>query len=280
MKGIVSFVFSRVFVVNMVIAILILIMLLFGTIAYLKSYTMFGESVTVRDLTGLSIPEVEEALDATKLKFVVYDSVFVPGKKPLTVIDQEPKPLSKVKENRVIYITINAAKPPKVGLPDIIEKPFREASKKLENAGLKLDSVIYKPSGINGNFVMDVLYGGQSISAGFKLPVGSRVDLVVSSGFGDPMEIPCLIGQTFGVAQISLTELYLTTGAMVYDATVTDSANAVIVRQIPAYRPGVTLTVGTPIDLFFSKYLPDELGNNPCPDIVNDSSGEEINNDH
>lgn len=270
MKGIVSFVFSRVFVVNMVIAVLILLVLLFCTVFYLKSYTKFGESITVRDLTGLTVDEVAEILEPSNLKYVVYDSVFVPGKKPLTVIDQEPKPLSKVKENRTIYITINAAKPPKVGLPDILEKPFREASKKLENAGLRLDSVIYRPSGIDGNFVMEVRYGGQPINAGYKLTVGSRVDLVVSSGMGDPMEVPCLTGQTLGVAQIMLTELYLTIGSTVYDATVTDTASAVIVRQIPAYESGVTLPVGTPMDLFFSQYLPEELGNNPCPDVATD----------
>jgi beta-lactam-binding protein with PASTA domain len=266
LKGIVSFVFSRVFIVNMVLAVLILIMLLFGTIWYLKSYTKFGETVTVRDLTGLTVAEVEDVLGSSKLAFVVYDSVFVPGKKPLSVIDQEPKPLSKVKENRVIYITINASKPPKVGLPDVVDKPFREASKKILNAGLKLDSIIYKPSGIEGNFVMEVLFAGQLINAGYKLPIGSKVDLVVSSGFGEAMEVPCLIGLSYNTAQITLGELYLTIGATVYDATVTDSSTAVIVRQIPEYQTGVTLNVGTPIDLFFSAYLPDELGNNPCPE--------------
>lgn len=263
---------------NMAVAILILIMLLFGTVWYLKSYTRFGESVTVRDLTGLTVTEVEEALEASKLAFVVYDSVFVPGKKPLTVVDQEPKPLSKVKENRVIYITINAAKPPKVALPDIFEKPFREASKKLQNAGLKLDSIIYKPSGINGNFVMDVLYAGRSINAGFRLPIGSRVDLVVSNGFGGPVEVPCLIGLSYGTSQILVTELGLTIAATVYDASVTDTMNAVIVKQIPAYQSGVILDAGAPIDLFFSQYLPDEIGNNPCPEGLIDSTTTEDGN--
>lgn len=274
MKGLISFIFSRVFLVNMAIAILILIMLLFGTMWYLKSYTRFGESVTVKDLTGLTVSEVEEALISSNLKFVVYDSVYVPGKKPLTVIDQEPKPLSKVKENRTIYITINASKPPKVGLPDIFEKPFREASKKLIGAGLKLDSVIYRPSGINGNFVMEVLYGGQPINVGYLLQVGSRVDLVVSSGFGEPAEAPCLLGMSLDVAKINLTENYLAIGALVYDGSVTDTSKAIIVRQIPEPRPGVMLNVGTPIDLFFSRDMPQELiDSNPCEQAPTDTLG-------
>jgi len=277
LKGLVSFVFSRVFVVNMLAALLILVMLLFGTMWYLKSYTRFGESVTVKDLSGLTVAEVEEALTSSKLKFVVFDSVFVPGKKPLTVIDQEPKPLSKVKENRTIYITINASKPPKVGLPDIIEKPFREATKKLASAGLKLDSVIYRPSGIDGNFVMEVLYGGQPINVGYRLQVGSRVDLVVSSGLGDPAEAPCLLGLTLEQAKIPLTVNYLALGALVYDATVTDTANAVIVRQIPEPQPGVMLTVGTPIDLFLSSSMPQELiDNNPCDQFPVDTLGMDV----
>ncbi len=277
MKGLVSFVFSRVFVVNMAAALLILVMLLFGTMWYLKSYTRFGESVTVKDLSGLTVAEVEEALTSSKLKFVVFDSVFVPGKKPLTVIDQEPKPLSKVKENRTIYITINASKPPKVGLPDIIEKPFREATKKLASAGLKLDSVIYRPSGIDGNFVMEVLYGGQPINVGYRLQVGARVDLVVSSGLGDPAEAPCLLGLTLEQAKIPLTVNYLALGALVYDGTVTDTANAVIVRQIPEPQPGVMLTVGTPIDLFLSSSMPQELiDNNPCDQFPVDTLGMDV----
>lgn len=280
MKGLVSFIFSRVFLVNLAIAVLIMIMLLFGTMWYLKSYTRFGETVTVKDLTGLTVSEVEEALSASKLKYVVFDSVFVPGKKPLTVIDQEPKPLSKVKENRTIYITINASKPPKVALPDIIEKPFREASKKLQNAGLKLDSVIYKPSGVDGNFVMEVLYGGQPINPGFRLTVGSSVDLVVSSGFGEPAAVPCLLGLTYGEAQLNLTVNYLALGALVYDATVTDTVNAVIVRQIPEPQPGVTLNVGTPIDLFFSQALPQELiEKNPCDEMPSDSTSTDLPQD-
>ncbi len=277
MKGLVSFVFSRVFVVNMAAALLILVMLLFGTMWYLKSYTRFGESVTVKDLSGLTVAEVEEALTSSKLKFVVFDSVFVPGKKPLTVIDQEPKPLSKVKENRTIYITINASKPPKVGLPDIIEKPFREATKKLASAGLKLDSVIYRPSGIDGNFVMEVLYGGQPINVGYRLQVGARVDLVVSSGLGDPAEAPCLLGLTLEQAKIPLTVNYLALGALVYDGTVTDTANAVIVRQIPEPQPGVMLTVGTPIDLFLSSNMPQELiDNSPCDQFPVDTLGMDV----
>lgn len=277
MKGLISFIFSRVFLVNVAIALFIMIMLLFGTMWYLKSYTHFGETVTVKDLTGLTVGEVEESLVSSNLKFVVYDSVFIPGKKPLTVIDQEPKPLSKVKENRTIYITINASKPPKVSLPNVIEKPFREASKKLKSAGLKLDSVIYKPSGVNGNFVMEVLYGGQPVNAGFRLPVGSSVDLVVSSGFGEPAAVPCLLGLTYGEAQLNLTVNYLAIGAMVYDATVTDTVNAVIVRQIPEPQPNVTLNVGTPIDLFFSRDMPQELiDNNPCNEVPSDSTSVDL----
>ena len=53
-----------------------------------------------------------------KLQFEVTDSVFLTDKKRGTITAQSPNPDFKVKENRKIFLTMNAFYPERVQVPD------------------------------------------------------------------------------------------------------------------------------------------------------------------
>src|SRR5436190_20187116 len=71
---------------------------------YLPSATNHGESITVPDLTGMKLEELNTFLGEHELRFEVDDSTYSEDYPPLTVLRQFPRAGSTVKENRMIYI--------------------------------------------------------------------------------------------------------------------------------------------------------------------------------
>ncbi|HWB63321.1 MAG TPA: PASTA domain-containing protein, partial [Chitinophagales bacterium] len=92
---------------NILIAVGIIIVLLLVVQSGLQSYTRHGESITVPDLRGMTFEQVKTTLGGKNLEWEIMDSVYDMGKPPLSIVDQNPKANSKVKEGRTIYITIN-----------------------------------------------------------------------------------------------------------------------------------------------------------------------------
>jgi len=256
-----DFIFSRIFLINLCIAILLLFLGTCGVLYGLDKYTHKGETITVRDLRGLSIDDVKRVLDESKLNFVISDSSYQANTKPQTVIDQEPKPGSKVKENRTIYLTINARKAPKVKMPYLIDKSLRQAISELESRDLKVGERTYKPD-IAKDAVLQQLYNGNSVDSGVMIPKGSVISLVLGSGFGQgAAQVPSLVGLTYEEARLVLVENSLNVGSTVYDNTVgtnnEDTVEAHIIRTVPP--SGAPIKMGEAVDLFFTKDVPEEI---------------------
>ncbi|PSR04080.1 MAG: hypothetical protein BRD49_06095, partial [Bacteroidetes bacterium SW_10_40_5] len=175
---ILKFLISKVFLINLLIALLIGFGLLWGFFQYLKVYTHHNESLSVPDLKGKKVAEAQEALNDKNMRIEISDSVYVPGKQPKTVIEQHPRPLSKVKRNRKIYLTLNTTNPPKVELPDLKDVSLRQALKILKTHDLKVGELKYVP-GIAKNAVKRMKRDGEQIKAGKEVPKGTAVDLVL-----------------------------------------------------------------------------------------------------
>lgn len=219
----------------------------------LSSYTRHGESLTVPDIKGLKIEDAERVLAEKKLRFVITDSLYFSDKPTSSVLDQNPAPQSKVKEGRVIYLTINANVAPTILMPNLIDVSMRQASAILLSVGLKAGKLIYKPD-IAQNVVLDMLYNGQTIAANTKLPKGSTIDLVLGNGLGETdMPLPDLTGLTLEEAGNLLSSSSLNRGAIVYQGAITDSSSAKVFKQFPAFSEGVMVKGGQNIDLFLKQ---------------------------
>ena len=71
---------------------------------YLPKITNHGETITVPNLLGMQLSEVEKVIGDNSLQYIVADSTaFDPNSEALSVLNQIPKADAKVKENRKIY---------------------------------------------------------------------------------------------------------------------------------------------------------------------------------
>src|SRR5690606_32926606 len=127
----------------MILGLLFLLLFLFFKI-YLPNYTHHGETVTVPDLEGFHHSELKEYLEARDLELeVALDSGFVAEIDKLTILKQNPKPGAKVKKNRKIYVTLNAANAPLISMPNLVNTQVRNAQEMLSNFGLVRGDIVY-----------------------------------------------------------------------------------------------------------------------------------------
>lgn len=249
-----KFLFSRTFLLHFISAVITVIALFLLTVYLLQKYTAHGQTITVPDLTGKSIPEVIQILKNKNLNYAIIDSSYSDKLMPLSVIDQNPKANRQVKHGRTIYLTINSKQPPKVKMPDLRDVSLKQAGIVLNSYGLKVGRLIYKPD-LAQNAVLDQQINGVSIKPGEMVAKGSYIDLVLGDGLGlSEIEVPVLVGLTLSEAKFVLDGVGLNLGVVVADNTVrSDSLSAYIYRQIP--DPSSTnnlIKPGEPIDVFIS----------------------------
>lgn len=250
-----KFLKSRAFIFNLILAIVTLFILWFLLFQGLKSYTRHGESVTVPELTGLTISQVDKHLSSKNLKYHVTDSTFIVDRIPGEVLSQTPAASSKVKQNRRIYLTVNANNPPKVKMPNLIDKSLRLAKINLTNLGLVVGDIEFVPD-MAKNAVLKQSVSGKEIVPDSEIFKGTKIDIEVGDGLGNTkIDVPNLIGDKYEKASAYVQLLDLNIGSIIPLGEITDTANAVVVRQQPSYFENRLMNIGEPIDLFITNDL-------------------------
>lgn len=238
---------------QVIIAFVTLMLFLIALYIGLRYYTRHGEGTLVPNLKGLSIEDAVQLLASEGFQYQI-DSVFILDKKPGLVLEQDPDPNTNVKINRMIYLTIVSSQTPNVSFPDIENKTFVEAQSMLSNYGLKLGDTTYQ-SDIARDAVLGFSYLGRPISAGQKIPKGSKIDLILGDGFGaSEVELPNLVGLTLEEALFSIKGAALTLGNITYEGSIKDTTKAIIILQTPAIIADsvVKVNIGTTINLTLS----------------------------
>lgn len=236
--------------VLMILGVLFALLFIFFKV-YLPNYTNHGETVTVPDLEGFHYNDLERYLNDRGLTLrVTPDSGFMADVPPLQVLKQNPKPGAKVKQSRKIYVTLNAANPPLVIMPNLVNAPLKNAQEVLANYGLVRGEIIYVPD-IASNVVLEQKYRGRDIREGMEIAKGSQIDLVVGDGLGNQsLAIPNLLGMDEAEAEFLVIGSGLRMGNLTYVATDT-VPKGTILQQLPP--PGVNAKTGEIIDLWISE---------------------------
>lgn len=220
-------------------------------IAYLSLgyYTRHGEGVPVPSLKGKSVENATAMLDQQGFKYHI-DSVYVLDQPPGTVIEQDPDAGTNVKKGRTIYLTVVTKLAPNVGLPDLANSTYREAEATLSNFGLKIGDTTYR-SDIARDRVLEVRFGGQPIQPGFKLPKGSKVDLVLGDGAGaSEVDIPEVVNLDLDEARFAINGAKLTVGNITYQGSITDSTHLTVISQFPMKTDSASkVAIGSRINL-------------------------------
>ncbi len=241
--------FIKVFVIQLIIAFALICLIVWGTLHFLDRYTQKGQSIILPDLIGLTLEQTNDLLEAKQLRYSILDSIYVEGKPALVVVNQDPRPHSKVKENRTIYLTINASSPPNVRMPDFIGLSLRSAMDKLELTGFKAN-LIYRPHEAK-NYVFEQMYKGVKVEPDSFIVKGSTIDLVLGNGLGSTkVSVPDVIGLSLEEAEFILLSASLNIGAAIYDDTVSDKGSAVIYKQTPEYESKNLLLMGQSVDVY------------------------------
>ena len=250
-----QFLFSKTFLINLLIAIAVVVILFFMVSSYLSSYTLHGESIKVPNLVDTKIEDVEELVKEVELKYVVNDSIYVKGKAAGIVLEQEPTEGREVKKGRKIYLTLTASFPPQTSVPDLVDRSMRQAEATLEAYGLAVGNITYQADPCN-NCVLEQLIKGKKVEAGKLVNKGTAIDLVLGKGLSNEMvNFPYLYEMDAENAKVLLRASSLSIGIEEYDETVKtaeDSANAIIYRTIPSYSPNRNINAGSMVSIYLS----------------------------
>jgi len=226
-----------------------------GTLIVLRHYTHHGEMLPVPDVTGMMKEEAGKLLESNKMRWQLSDSVYVNSVVPGAVVSQSPEPGSKVKENRNIFLIVNAKAPEKVKMPNVVDLSFRQAKATLESQGLMVGQLFFKPD-IAKEYVLKQLYRGQEIRRGTEIIKGSEIDLVLGLGLSDELTpIPNLLGNSLSEANETLAKYFLNFGVIDYDESVVTSADSIkafIYRQRPVAGVDAMLQLGSSIDVWMT----------------------------
>lgn len=243
----------KIIAANGLLMVLLITILFAVTSVVLNSATRHGESLTVPDISGLPVEDAIGILTQKNLKYLITDSLYFTDKPKNSILDQNPAPQSKVKEGRVIYLTLNSSTPPLVNMPNLIDVSLRQAQVLLQSAGLKQGSLSYKPD-IAQNVILEQSMAGRQVASGSRIPKGSTIDLVLGDGLGSgDVALPNLSGMTLEEASNLLASSSLSLGSVVYLGSITDTASAKVAKQHPTFAEGVMVGSGQPVDLFLAQ---------------------------
>lgn len=180
--GLFKFITSKTFLIQIGIAIVVFLILVFLTFQWLESYTRHEQRIEVPDLSKLKLDRVDKKLNELDLRWEVIDSSkFNPDYPAYSVTDQAPNGGHLVKENRMIYLTLNPSGYAKIEIPDLIRNTQRQVESTLLSMGFKIGDITYKPD-IAKDAVLELRHNGETVHPGDKLKKTAVIDLVLGDG--------------------------------------------------------------------------------------------------
>jgi eukaryotic-like serine/threonine-protein kinase len=238
------------FIINIVIVLTILAgsVLVFFYI-YLPAYTNHGESVTVPDLEGIHMDDIDDFLLKRALRVEVNDSSYSEKYPPLTILKQYPQAGSLVKEGRKIFISVNRVKPPTVPVPELVDRSLRNAEAVLASNELKRGQITYKPSPFL-NLVLEMSSNGKVLKVGDRIDKGSVIDLVIGDGYArSNFAAPNLVGNDMENARFIILGSNLEIGLITLESD-TVGRKSVVTKQYP--NEGHQVRIGDAIDIWIA----------------------------
>jgi beta-lactam-binding protein with PASTA domain len=124
----------------------------------------------------------EEKLNELDLEVFLLDTVeFNADFPPFTILEQDPKAGSLVKDGRKVYVKLNAGEFTDITIPEFKDKTFRQISATIKSLTLKEGKITYKPH-IAKDIVLQIFQDGRRLRAGDKVKKNSTLDFVLGDG--------------------------------------------------------------------------------------------------
>lgn len=274
------FLTSGIFLTNFLKMLALVLVLFFLTTWWLRCYTNHGESVQVNDFTGMNLSDAMKVARDKDFRFEVIDSSWFEGKPGGLIISQTPKPLSRVKEGRKIYVSITQSQPELVRLPQLDESSydFDRYAGKLARRNIKsrISERMFDRKQAE-NTILYLLYNGEKVTEsdikkGYEVPMGATLEFVVTERLSNEMEVPDLVCMNYTAAEFLVTTSNLNIGEIFEDEDVTDRSTAFVYKQDPPFQADSYIQMGTQISLWLTQHAPDKCS--PA-DGTDDGTGDE-----
>lgn len=181
MKKFLDFLKNHRIIATLLSMLLVTIVLFMGLNIWLNSYTRHNDATQLPSVKYMPIDEATYILQRYGLRYEIIDSIYNENATPGIVMEQIPAPDSKVKEGRVIYLTINAFTPRTIRVPHLINTSVRQAKAQLASVGFKNIEIQYKESPYK-DLVLDIKQNGQSVVGGEQVAASTTIVLVVGEG--------------------------------------------------------------------------------------------------
>jgi beta-lactam-binding protein with PASTA domain len=189
MKDFFDFLKSKLFFKHLAIAIISLIIVLWGLIKFLNVYTHHGETAEVPDFKGKMMSELDNFIKEKNVRYTIIDSIYDPSQKAGIVIKQDPEAKTFVKHNRIIYLYVTSTQAPQILMPKLVDRSERQAIFMIESYGLKI-GIVKEIAGDCKGCVLQQLYNGKEIEVGDAIKKGSKIDLDIGKRESDYEAIP------------------------------------------------------------------------------------------
>lgn len=177
-----DFLTSKTFFKQLAIAVVIIIIIVFGILKWFDFATNHGQEIKVPNLSKMSIDKAGQMLEMLDLEYIVLDTVdFRPEFPAYTIVQQDPLPNVAVKQGRKVYIKVNSGGYNTVLVPNLIQKTYRQAVPELKGNGLEEGKKTYVAY-LAKDVVLEMRQNGKKLKAGDKVLKASKIDLVLGDG--------------------------------------------------------------------------------------------------
>jgi len=249
-----KFFVSKKFIINIVLAIVFILVVLFGSLFYLKSFTNHGKQFFTPNFEGLSVAEAQILANEKKIRIKVIDSVFEAHGERGSIVDQTPSFNFMIKKGRTVFLTKKTNIPQRVSMPNLRNISLIQATSEIKSYNLLIGKLDYRNSKYE-NLILEQIIDGEVIKPGTMINAGTKIDLVVGRSKKDATitSVPNLKGLTKDDAALVAAESFLNIGIAIYDESVVtkqDTLNALIWKHSP--KKNWKADLGDDIDIWLT----------------------------
>ena len=200
--------------VRLILSIIVMIFIFSIVAEYLVMpvYTRQNQNKVMMDVINRNLNDAIKLLKSENYRYEVSDTLYTNKFSLGTIIDQYPKPNTRVKSGRTVRLKI--AHPEKsVAIPNLIGQSRRSAELELNQMGLLIDTVYteYNPEYPNGTIAW------QYPKAGDRRKKGMGIQITVSKGMPPNFfQVPNLIGLSINQAKDLIFKSRLKVGKISY----------------------------------------------------------------
>ncbi len=233
--------------VRLILSIIVMIFIFSIVAEYLVMpvYTRQNQNKVMMDVKNRNLNDAIKLLKSENYRYEVSDTLYTNKFSLGTIIDQYPKPNTRVKSGRTVRLKI--AHPEKsVAIPNLIGQSRRSAELELNQMGLLIDTVYteYNPEYPNGTIAW------QYPKAGDRRKKGMGIQITVSKGMPPNFfQVPNLIGLSINQAKDLIFKSRLKVGKISYHQDQDLVPYTVLDQSI---KDGTVLDVSATINLVVS----------------------------